>query len=191
MRGGFLPVVIAAIAFASVPASAHAATKPADAAIVKAGLLSVNDFPPGWTETPRRASPEPDLSKYGKTCAAIQRSWNTAKKLPTARANSPNFKQGTALIQDTVTTHRTAAAARAAVAYLKVPGFTACLQRYNTDRLNTAARNGVTYKTSHSRLSDTERWRQHPWLRGCGHVHVQGLHLRGIRRGSRRTGRAN
>jgi hypothetical protein len=153
MRHVFLAVVIAAIGWALVPALADAATNPADAAIVKAGLLTINDVPPGWAEASRPSSPEPDLSKYGRNCAAIQKSRNAAKKLPTARGKSHDFNLSNDGISNSVATYRTVAAAGAGVAYLTNAGFTECLQRYFTDRLDRASKKGVTSKTSVGRLS--------------------------------------
>ena len=152
MRGVLVAVVIATIAWGLVPASAGAATNAADSAIVDTGLLRINDFPSGWTATARPSIPQPDVSKYGNVCAAIQKSWNAARRLPTARGESSLFKLGNAWISDAVTTHPTVAAARAGVAYLKQPGFTACIQRYNRDR-DKGLKNGVTVTSSVTRLS--------------------------------------
>jgi hypothetical protein len=146
-------VVIAAMTCGLVPVLAGAATNPPDSAIVAAGLLTSNDFPPGWTQAPRPSSPQLDLSRYGKICAAFQRSRNAAAQLPTTQGTSPVFKQGTDRIDDKVSTHRTVAEATTGVAYLERPGYTACTQRYNTDRLAKASKNGVVYKTSNTRLS--------------------------------------
>src|SRR5690242_12479197 len=98
MRGLLVTTVIAAITCGLVPASAGAVTNPDDSPIAASGLLTLKDFPPGWTEAPRLTAPTPDLSRYGKTCAVIQRSRDAAKKLPVSHRRSPNFERSTALI---------------------------------------------------------------------------------------------
>jgi hypothetical protein len=145
MRRFLAAVLIAAIAYGLVPASAGATTNPADAAIVKAGLLTTTDFRPGWTQVPFPTPPaEPDVSRYGKTCAAIQKSWNAAKQISRTSGRSTRFERGTAWISDTVATFDTVADADASLAHLKARQFTACLQKYynNHDKVS---KNGVTY----------------------------------------------
>jgi hypothetical protein len=145
MRRFLAAALIAVIAYGLVPASAGAVTNPADTASVKAGLLRTSDFPPGWTQVPLPTPPaEPDVSKYGKTCAAIQKSWNAAKKISRNSGRSPRFERGTAWINDTVATFDTVADADASLAHLKARQFTPCLQKYHNDH-DKVSKNGVTY----------------------------------------------
>src|SRR5262245_5311072 len=60
-----------------------------DDAIAQAALLTIDDFPPGWQETPSSSSStEPDFAKYGKSCARLQVAANAAKKRRVAHERS-------------------------------------------------------------------------------------------------------
>jgi hypothetical protein len=145
MQCVLVAVTLVASSFALIPVSAYAASGSADAAIVRVGLLTAHDFPAGWTETTPPSSPStPDVSKTGRNCVAVQRSWNASKKLPAVRGRSVLFEQGTAWISDTVTVHRTIAAARAGLAYLEDASFSACIQEYHRER-DKQLKYGVTY----------------------------------------------
>ena len=139
---------------ASLPLPAHAATKANDAAIVKAGLLTIDDFPPGWAQSPPSSSGDTNLNGYGKTCAALQKKVDAAKRLRTAHGSSPDFKQGsTQQISNVAGTYRTIAGAKAALAALRNPSVNTCLQKSLTSQLDSKAQSGVKYTSSIGRLS--------------------------------------
>jgi hypothetical protein len=149
-------MVAAALAFVSLPLSAHAATtKATDTAIVNAGLLTINDFPPGWTESPRASSSgDTNLNGYGKTCMALQKTADAAKKLRTASGKSPNFKQGSFdQVSNDTSTYRTAAGAKAALSVFKRSEIGSCLEKFFRDQVNKQAQSGITYTASIGRLS--------------------------------------
>src|SRR4051794_19941954 len=110
-------VVLAAstcIAVSTATANAVAATKRAsDETIVKAGLLTLEDLPPGWTETASSSDSTLSMSQYGNACARLQKRADQLKKARTAHGESPDFKKGSNdEIGNSVTTYPTAAQTR-------------------------------------------------------------------------------
>jgi hypothetical protein len=116
--------------------------------------LTINDVPPGWTESPNSSSGDTNLSKYGKTCAALQKKADVAKKLRSAHGKSPDFKQGSAdQISNTVSAYRTDAGAKAALTVLTNPAVAPCLQKGVNDLIKKNAQSGVKYSSSVGRVS--------------------------------------
>jgi hypothetical protein len=155
MRRVFTVGLAATIVLMSTSVVANAATKAKDVAIVKAGLLTISDFPPGWAESPSSGS-DTQLSGYGKTCAALQKRADAAEKLRTAHGKSPDFKQGSAMneISNTASVYRTAAGAKAALAVLTNASVSSCLQKALRAQLSKSqGQNGVKFTSSIGRLS--------------------------------------
>jgi len=154
MRRFYIAGIVAVLALVSLQLSAHASTNARDAAIVKAGLLTVNDLPPGWAESPSSSSGDTNLSGYGKACNALQRKEDAAKKLRTAYGRSPDFKQGSAdQISNTVSVYRSTASTKVALAVMTNPALPSCFQKSFQDGISQQATNGATFTTAMGRLS--------------------------------------
>jgi hypothetical protein len=145
-----LVLVLAMVVFVVNPVAAGAkgTVSAADTAILDAALLTINDFPPGWTESPDAASSStPNLSKYGTVCSRLQRAADRAKKLQSVRRESSDFNQGEIdSINNSAAVFRTAAAARTAFDIMERPAVAGCLKKAVTARLKrSAAASGVRY----------------------------------------------
>ena len=161
--------VACAIAFATsvwvataIP-SAHAASgesSAADEAIVDAGLLTVDDVPPGWTESASSADSDSDselsMARYGSDCARLQKTADKLKRDRTAHGESPDFAEDSNTeISNSVTTYPTAAQTKAALAFFLQSSIPRCLQKASQAELTARAKEspGLTFQVSFSRLS--------------------------------------
>jgi hypothetical protein len=145
---------VCVLAALSLPTHAHAASGSSDQAIVTAGLLTINDFPPGWTQSPPSSSGDTDISGAGKSCAALKKKVDAVKKLRTAHEKSPNFKQGSFdQVSNSPSVYRTTAAATAEVKILTNSAVVPCLQKYVQGQLAKQATHGLTFKLSIGRVS--------------------------------------
>jgi hypothetical protein len=157
MRRVIVTAVLLALTSATLVVPARAATSTADTAIVDAGLLTIDDFPAGWTESPHKSSGSSDIdfSKYGKRCAALQKTANAFKKRRSAHGNSPDFKQGDFdQVSNSIATFPTAAPAKATFTLFESPAFRVCIDKAFSDQFSKQAKkSGATMKVSLARLS--------------------------------------
>jgi hypothetical protein len=150
MRQLVVGTLVAGLAFSMV-STADADVKTADGTILTAGLLTGNDFESGWSESPRSPSSlaEIDVTRYGKTCAALQKKVDVLNRRVTHR-DSSNFKHGRYdVISDRVSVFTSSRGTRTALELLRRAETSGCMQRALSDQLRRqASSEGATIKLS-------------------------------------------
>jgi hypothetical protein len=111
-----------------VPAAAGAteaakAAKPSDSAIAKSAVLTLSDFPAGWTQTKHKDAKPTGLA----SCKATE---SIVAKNKRYRTESPDFQQGdTSIAQNTVLVFPKASQATAYLKPYQAPSAGKCLQQ--------------------------------------------------------------
>jgi hypothetical protein len=147
-------VAVALAAALAVPASAGAstvsakgakATKPRDSAIAKAALLTLADFPAGWTQSKHKDAKPSGLA----SCKATE---GVVAKNKKYRAESPDFQQGdTSIAQNTVLVFPKASQATAYLKPYQLAAAGKCLQQGTQKALRKIS--GVTVQVQQLDLS--------------------------------------
>jgi hypothetical protein len=122
-------VAVGALALATVPVStADAASANLDAA--QAGVLTISDFPAGWTQGDRAPASDKQLDAAAakiRACKTFLAFSKANRKHP--RVESPSFTQGRSDVANTVAAYPSEAAARAAMKTISSTRLPACLDK--------------------------------------------------------------
>ncbi len=138
MRGCRVAAVVglSALVLVTVPAPADAASRRSDQRIAEAGLLTADDFPAGWTETPDDGSGDREVEAAAKEISSCKR-YRTlramGKKQP--RAESSDFELNDSRIDNSIAVFASKSDAKSAMKLFEHSSVVQCIDRLFTGLL--------------------------------------------------------
>jgi hypothetical protein len=121
--------LVVVLALGLLGAAAAPAGAAADTAVAKAGVLTLTDFPSGWTQSPRAKTSDAALDAAAakvKSCAPFAAFTTANRRNP--RAESPNFDDAQSNVTNAVSVYPTTAKAVAAMRMFADRRLPACLR---------------------------------------------------------------